>query len=45
LLEVSNHATRATAHIEIVTGRRSRWISYRHGVRVEGARYAPEASE
>ena len=44
-VEGTLQATCATAHIEISKGRRSRWISYRQGVRIEGALPAPQASE
>ena len=44
-VEATLAATCATAHIEIVTGRRSRWISYHQGVCVDGVRYALDASQ
>jgi hypothetical protein len=44
-VEGTLQATCATAHIEISRGRRSRWISYHQGVRIESSLSVPEASE
>jgi hypothetical protein len=44
-LEGTLQATRAAAHVEVIQGRRSRWISYRDGMRIESALPALEASE
>ena len=44
-VEGTLQATCATAHIEIIKGRRSRWISYHQGVRIETALPALQASE
>jgi hypothetical protein len=44
-VEGTLQATRATAHVEVIQGRRSRWISYHDGMRIESALPAPEASE
>ena len=42
-VEGAFQATRATAHIEVIAGRRSRRISYQDGMRIESALPAPGA--
>ena len=44
-VEGTLQATRATAHVEVIQGRRSRWITYQDGMRIESALPALEASE
>jgi len=44
-VEGTLQATRATAHVEVIQGRRSRWITYQDGMRIESALAALKASE
>ena len=44
-VEGTLQATRATAHVEVIQGRRSRWITYQDGMRIESALAALEASQ
>jgi hypothetical protein len=44
-VEGTLQATRATAHVEVIQGRRSRWIAYQDGMRIESALAALEASQ
>jgi hypothetical protein len=44
-VEGTLQATRATAHVEVIQGRRSRWITYQDGMRIESALAALKASQ
>jgi len=44
-VEETLQATRATAHVEVIQGRRSRWITYQDGMRIESALAALKASQ
>ena len=44
-IEGTLQATRAAARVKVIQGRRSRWITYQDGMRIESALAALKASQ